>query len=65
MEALACEAPEKYGRPISQWTSREIADELMTRQIVESISPRHAERLLKRIIYSPSQKSLLAQHPEG
>jgi transposase len=65
MEALACEAPEKYGRPISQWTSREIADELMPRQIVESISPRHAERLLKRIIYSPSQKSLLAQHQEG
>src|SRR3954469_16690211 len=34
MEALACEAPETYGRPISQWTSREIADELIARQIV-------------------------------
>jgi len=54
MEALACEAPEKYGRPISQWTSREIADELIARQIVETISPRHAERLLKRIVNSPS-----------
>jgi transposase len=46
--ALACEQPEKSGRPISHWTGREIADELMKRGIVESISPRHARRLLKR-----------------
>lgn len=65
MEALACEAPEKYGRPISRWTSREIADELIARQIVSTISPRHAERLLKRIVHSPSQESLLAKHPQG
>lgn len=65
MEVLACEAPEKYGRPISQWTSREIADELIARQIVKTISPRHAERLLKRIVNSPSQESLLAEHPKG
>ena len=65
MEALACEAPEQYGRPISQWTSREIADELVARQIVERISPRHAERLLKRSINSPASEPLLAQHPEG
>ena len=48
MEQMACEAPEKAGRPISQWTGREIADELIARGIVESISPRHAARLLKR-----------------
>jgi len=48
MEQLACEAPEKVGRPISQWTGREIADELMARGIVESISARHAARLLKK-----------------
>ena len=46
--ALACEAPSQSGRPISQWTSREIADEIVSRDIVESISPRHAARLLKR-----------------
>lgn len=46
--ALACDAPEKAGRPISQWTSREIADEIMARGIVETISERHAARLLKR-----------------
>lgn len=45
---LACEAPEKAGRPISQWTGREIADEIVARGIVEQISPRHASRLLKR-----------------
>jgi transposase len=65
MEVLACEAPEKYGRPISQWTGREIADELVARQIVETISPRHAERLLKRIVNSTSHESLLAEHREG
>ena len=52
--ALACEAPEKSGRPISQWTGAEIADEIMRRGIVESISPRHAQRLLKRGICSPT-----------
>ncbi|HET8669280.1 MAG TPA: helix-turn-helix domain-containing protein [Candidatus Saccharimonadales bacterium] len=48
IEALACEKPEKSGRPITHWTQREIADELIQRKIVENISPRHAGRLLKR-----------------
>ncbi len=48
IEQMACEAPEKAGRPISQWTGREIADELMKRGIVEHISRRHASRLLKK-----------------
>ena len=48
--ALACEAPEKSGRPVSQWTGREIADEIMGQGIVEKISPRHAQRLLKKRI---------------
>ena len=47
MEALACEKPEQSERPISQWSGREIADELMKRGIVAQISPRHAARLLK------------------
>jgi len=42
MAALACEAPMKAGRPISQWTGREIADELVKQGIVEQISARHA-----------------------
>jgi transposase len=48
MAALACEAPAKSGRPISQWTGREIADEVKARGIVEQISPRHAARVLKK-----------------
>ena len=48
MATLACEAPAQAGRPISQWTGREIADELKARGIVEQISPRHAARLLKK-----------------
>ena len=46
--ALACEKPEKAGRPITQWSAREIADELLKREVVTEISPRHAARLLKR-----------------
>jgi putative transposase len=46
--ALACEAPSASGRPISQWSAPELAAEIMRRGIVETISPRHAARLLKR-----------------
>ena len=52
--ALACEAPAATGRPISQWSARELADEVIQRGIVETISPRHAARLLKRGICSPT-----------
>lgn len=48
IEALACEKPEGSERPITHWSAREIAAEVMKRKIVESISPRHAARLLKR-----------------
>ena len=48
IEAMACEDPEDSERPISHWTAREIADEIVRRGIVDSISPRHAARLLKR-----------------
>src|SRR6266550_2617784 len=46
--ALACEKPADSDRPISHWSHRELADEIVRRGIVESISPRHAGRLLKR-----------------
>ncbi len=46
--ALACELPSTSQRPISQWTGREIADEIKKRGIVDQISARHAARLLKR-----------------
>jgi putative transposase len=46
--ALACEAPSESGRPVSQWSTTELAAEIMRRGIVATISPRHAARLLKR-----------------
>jgi len=46
--ALACEKPEQSERPISHWSGREMADEIVKRGIVAHISPRHAARLLKR-----------------
>lgn len=48
IEQLACEKPEDSERPISQWTGRELAAEMMKRGIVAAISPRHASRLLKK-----------------
>jgi len=46
--ALACEAPKDSARPISHWTGREVAAEIVQRGILPSISARHARRLLKR-----------------
>jgi putative transposase len=60
IEALACEKPEEAERPISHWTGREIADELMKRGIVEQISARHAGRLLKRRRFETPSDPLLA-----
>ena len=65
IEALACEKPQEAERPISHWTGREIADEMMARNIVDTISARHAARLLKICINSPSPDSLLVEHREG
>src|SRR4030042_9702 len=48
IEALACQKPEEHQRPITNWTAREIAAEIIQQGIVETISPRHAARLLKR-----------------
>ncbi len=45
--ALACESPEKSGRPISHWTPKEIAAEAVKRGIVTKISPRSVGRFLK------------------
>jgi putative transposase len=58
--AMACEKPEESGRPISHWTGREIADEIIKRNILADISPRHAARLLKRSRSQTTLDSLLA-----
>ena len=51
--AVACENPEKSGRPISHWTPRELADEVIKRKIVVSISPRHVGRILSEADLKP------------
>jgi transposase len=62
MIALACELPAATGRPISQWTGRELADEVVRRGITDRLSPRHAARLLKRGRLAAAPGAVLA-HP--
>jgi putative transposase len=59
--ALACEPPGESGRPISHWTSRELADEAKKRRIVADISPRSVGRFLKRGRVAAAPEPLLAQ----
>ena len=51
--ALACSPPSDYGRPISHWTARELADESIKQGIIESISVRHVGRLLEEAQLKP------------
>jgi putative transposase len=60
--ALACERPTDSGRPISQWSHRELADEIVRRGITDRISPRHAARLLKSS-RPPTTPSAVLAHP--
>jgi len=53
MISLACEKPELSGRPVSKWTSREIADEAVKRQIVEKISASHVGKILRSVNLKP------------
>lgn len=45
--AVACEPPADSGRPVTHWTPTELAEEVVARQIVPSISVRHVGRILK------------------
>jgi len=51
--ALACEKPEDHGRPITQWTGRELKDQAVQEAIVPGISVRHVNRLLAAIDLQP------------
>jgi transposase len=44
--ALACEEPRDSEREIDHWTWRELSEELIQRQVVTTISPRHVGRIL-------------------
>jgi putative transposase len=60
---LACDDPADYNRPISQWTNRELADELMRQKIVKTISPRHVGRLLAEADLKPHQSGYWLNPP--
>lgn len=45
--AVACEDPAKSQRPVSHWTPRELAAEVILRGVVTTISARHVGRFLK------------------
>jgi transposase len=54
--AVACEPPAKSGRPITHWTARELADEVIKRGIVPSISPAQVGRYLREAALQPHKK---------
>lgn len=51
--ALACEPPSQSQRETTQWTARELADEAVKRQIVDSISPSQVSRYLDEAQLKP------------
>jgi transposase len=51
--AVACEEPAQSGREITHWTRRELADEVIKREIVDTISPRHVGRILDEADVKP------------
>src|SRR3954451_12941759 len=51
--AVACEPPEKSGRPITHWTVQELTDEVIKRGIVASISPAQVYRYLREAALQP------------
>lgn len=59
--ALACEEPQASGRPISRWTSRELADEAVKRKIVSCISTSSVKRFLGGSPTSAPSQSILVE----
>ena len=61
---IACEDPINSNRPISQWSAREIADELIKRKIVTSISERSIKRFLQQAELKPHLSRYWCNSPE-
>jgi transposase len=53
VNAIACKDPRESKREISHWTRRELADEVVQRKIVDTISPRHVGRILDEADLKP------------
>jgi DDE superfamily endonuclease/Homeodomain-like domain len=56
--ALACEPPEKSGRPITHWTQKELHAEVLQRGIVPKISVSQVGRYLKQAALQPHRRKL-------
>lgn len=65
--AVACEPPGDSGRPLSQWTPRELADEAVKRTIVPRLSARTVGRFLVSGSgrHQASPESVLAHAPRA
>ncbi len=53
--ALACTLPKESGRPLSRWSSRELAREVLRRKIVRKIAPSTVRRWLREDRIKPWQ----------
>ncbi len=63
--ALSCESPQESGRPITNWTQRELADEAQKRGLVKQISHRSVGRFLKRGRSQAASVAVLAHERAG
>jgi hypothetical protein len=51
--ALACESPEKHGRPITHWSGKELTAEAVKQGIVKKLSAGHLRKVLKSKTLQP------------
>ena len=51
--AIACEPPADHGRPISHWTSAELASEVIKQGIVNQLSAGHLRKVLAQVTLQP------------
>jgi hypothetical protein len=62
--AVACEPPAQSGRPIDRWTHRELADEVVLRGIVSSISISQVGRYLLQAELQPHRSKYWLNNKE-
>ena len=55
---IACERPDNLGRSLSHWDCAELARQLITAQVVDSISPQTVQRILASHKLKPWRKHL-------
>jgi transposase len=54
--SIACESPRHSGRPVDDWTGRELVDEMKQRSIVDSMSVSWANELLRMMDLQPHKR---------